>query len=355
MFKSKLFVIALTIALVATAFFGSNAANAAPGNQITVRISADKTAFTAGDTALVNVTFSNSGRRAAKALAWFTPYEDVYESLFTVTRDGQPVAYLGTNYKRGLPTSADYVTLQPGESFTRTVDLGKYYDLSQTGKYSIRYDVAASSLFSEKGNAFRKDTLASNKIDLAIEGRANYVLPVITPDAVTGLNSYNRCSGTQQATLVSARNQASTYAANALSYMYAGTAGARYTTWFGSYDLNRFTTVKYHFETIGQAIDTASIKFDCSCKQKNAFAYVYTNQPYTIYICSLFWTAPLAGTDSKGGTLIHEISHFTVVASTDDWAYGQGAAQNLAITDPNKAVDNADSHEYFAENTPFQQ
>jgi peptidyl-Lys metalloendopeptidase len=46
------------------------------------------------------------------------------------------------------------------------------------------------------------------------------------------------------------------------------------------------------------------------------------------------------------------MSHFNVVAGTDDWAYGQSAASSLAISDPNKAIDNADSHEYFGENTP---
>jgi peptidyl-Lys metalloendopeptidase len=48
------------------------------------------------------------------------------------------------------------------------------------------------------------------------------------------------------------------------------------------------------------------------------------------------------------------MSHFTVVAGTDDWAYGQTAAKALAISDPAKALDNADSHEYFAENNPQQ-
>ena len=62
----------------------------------------------------------------------------------------------------------------------------------------------------------------------------------------------------------------------------------------------------------------------------------------------------MTGTDSKAGTLIHEMSHFTVVAGTDDWAYGQTAAKSLAFSDPAKALDNADSHEYFAENTPAQ-
>ena len=48
------------------------------------------------------------------------------------------------------------------------------------------------------------------------------------------------------------------------------------------------------------------------------------------------------------------MSHFTVVAGTNDNAYGQTACKKLAQKNPRKAVDNADSHEYFAENTPFQ-
>ena len=62
----------------------------------------------------------------------------------------------------------------------------------------------------------------------------------------------------------------------------------------------------------------------------------------------------MTGTDSKGGTLVHEMSHFNVVAGTDDNVYGQSGAKSLAISDPAAAVDNADSHEYFAENNPSQ-
>ena len=75
-------------------------------------------------------------------------------------------------------------------------------------------------------------------------------------------------------------------------------------------------------------------------------------QPYKIYVCKAFWNAPMTGTDSKGGTLVHEMSHFNVVAGTDDHVYGQSGAANLAITNPDLAVQNADSHEYFGENTP---
>lgn len=44
----------------------------------------------------------------------------------------------------------------------------------------------------------------------------------------------------------------------------------------------------------------------------------------------------------------------SVVAGTDDHVYGQSGAKNLAISDPTKALNNADNHEYFAENTPSQ-
>jgi peptidyl-Lys metalloendopeptidase len=111
------------------------------------------------------------------------------------------------------------------------------------------------------------------------------------------------------------------------------------------------STAKSHFTAIADAFDTKPITVDCGCKKKY-YAYVYPNQPYEIYVCAVFWKAPLSGTDSKGGTLVHEMSHFNVVAATDDWAYGQTNCKSLALSDPQKALNNADSHEYFAENTP---
>jgi peptidyl-Lys metalloendopeptidase len=41
-----------------------------------------------------------------------------------------------------------------------------------------------------------------------------------------------------------------------------------------------------------------------------------------------------------------------LLAATDDVVYGQAGARALADSDPNLAITNADSHEYFAEDTP---
>ncbi len=150
---------------------------------------------------------------------------------------------------------------------------------------------------------------------------------------------------------MTARSNASTYSADASAYLKAGKTGPRYTTWFGTVTDSRYNTVTSHFASIGNAMDTASVTFDCGCKKKY-YAYVYPNQPYKIYLCSVYWGAPALGTDSQAGTLVHEMSHFYVVASTDDYVYGQSGAKSLAISNPDNAVKNADNHEYFAENTP---
>ena len=353
MFRSKMLVLAVALALLVSAFSGIGRADAAAG-RLSVIVSADKTAFGAGDSALVSVTVRNDSKVPAKILKWFTPYEDVEESLFVITRDGKAVPYIGADYKRTAATAADYVTLAPGKSFTRSVDLGGYYDLSASGRYEIQFSVSSRFLRSEKGLLAKRDTtLFSNVLAVKIEGRPN-PLRNIQPDTVSGTTSFNKCNGSQQSKLNSARSEAGTYAANALAYMSAGTQGPRYATWFGVYNSSRYSVVQSHFDSLSIAMDAAPVTFDCTCKKKNVYAYVYSNQPYAIYLCGVFWTAPMTGTDSKAGTLIHEMSHFTVVAGTDDWVYGQGGAQNLAITDPDKAIDNADSHEYFAENTPYQ-
>ena len=341
MSKARYVKFLIVFILLFSVLAGAIGTGAAPKSALLVNIAAEKASFSASDPVMVKVTITNTGQKPVKVLKWYTPVEDVEESLFKVTRDGAAVEYVGAHFKRLPPTGNDYLNLKPGDSFSSTLDLGQYYDLSNSGLYALEYNYDVTAL-------------ASNKIQFAVEGRTTPFLAVV-PEAVTGSTSFTKCTASQQTTLISARSNASTYASDSLSYLNTGTHGPRYTTWFGVYDLNRYNIVKNHFVAISDAMDTKPVTFNCGCKKKNVYAYVYSNQPYTIYLCGVFWTAPMTGTDSKAGTLIHEMSHFTVVASTDDWAYGQSAAKSLATSDPNKAIDNADSHEYFAENTPFQQ
>ena len=348
--KNKL----ILVFAIAAVFFTFTLSVFAKGNA-DVSLSFGKSSFSSNDAVMVEVTITNNTKSTIKLLKWYTPFDGLEEPLFAVRRDGKDVEYIGAHYKRPQPTDADYFRLRAGESITRTVNLADYYDFSVTGEYAINFDVAALNLF-QKGSALINQTegLKSGTDIVFVEGRAAKIPEPVTPAAVSGSSSFTaKCTASMQSSILTARNDAAIYSSNALSYLQSGTAGARYTTWFGVYNLSRYSTVTSHFSAINNAMETASMTFDCGCK-KRYYAYVYPNQPYTIYLCSVYWQAPATGTDSKAGTLIHETSHFTVVAGTDDWVYGQSGAQSLAVSDPVKAINNADSHEYFAENTPFQ-
>jgi peptidyl-Lys metalloendopeptidase len=273
------------------------------------------------------------------------------EPLFAVTRDGEQVAYTGAIYKRPAATGKDYISLKAGESISSVVNLGEYYDLSASGRYEISYTVASFNLFDEKGTAFKlKESLTSEKISFKADGRAGKGKPTPPPPPPTGGNSFNACSTDQQTLLINARSAATSYALDSRNYLQANKQGSRYTTWFGIFDTSRYDKVRSNFVAIYNAFDTAGINFDCKCKQPY-YAYVYPNDPYNIYLCKVFWQAPPTGTDSQAGTLIHEMSHFNVVASTDDVIYGKTGSMQLAIDNPDEAIKNADSHEYFAENS----
>ncbi len=318
-----------------------------------VDIAFEKTAFSGGEDVNVTVTVSNPEKRAIRVLRWYTPIDGVEESLFTVTRDGKEVEYVGRHYKRPEPIDKDFIVLRGGESFTRTVKLNDYYDLSGGGTFIVRYEVRSLDVY-DKGprNGDRVAELISNVDSAWVDADAS-ARPQPPPPPPGTLNSFNKCTVSQQASVLSARDQAAAYASNSLGYLDGSVnAGARYTTWFGVYSSSRYNTVLGNFGAIKSAMDSAQVRFDCGCKQ-NYFAYVYPTQPYNIYLCKVFWQVPTSGTDSQAGTLVHEMSHFNVVAGTDDVVYGQTGAKNLAISNPNQAVQNADSHEYFAENTPF--
>lgn len=352
MFKNKIiffFALAMLVGVFSISSFAKTF------NGLNVSLSFEKSAFGYDESVPVNVSIRNDGKTSVKILRWLTPFDGVKDNLFEVTVDGKTVEYIGADYKRPAPTEKDYITLQPGESFDATVDLTGYYDLSKTGFYQVNYKVEAVADFRNQPIlSAEPEALKSDVVQAWISGRETKVFDESVADAVSGSTGYSGCSSTRQSSLLTARSNASTYAANSYNYLLAGTAGARYTTWFGAYTSSRYSTVRSHYSSIKNAMDNASVTFNCSCTD-SAYAYVYPTQPYTIYLCNAFWSAPSTGTDSKAGTLIHEMSHFNVVASTDDWAYGQTAAKNLARSNPKKAIDNADSHEYFAENTPAQQ
>ncbi|MDC0709607.1 M35 family metallo-endopeptidase [Stigmatella sp. ncwal1] len=320
----------------------------ATAGEISAHLSAGTSSFAAQSAVNVTITLTNVSNRSVSLLSWHTPADGLKDDLLTVTLNGAAVEYTGRHYKRPAPSAQDFITLAPGQSLTRTVGLSDAYDFSQSGHYAVSFSGSHHAASPALLNSF-----ASNSVSLWIEGRPGHQDALEAQDVHAQSVSTTNCTAARTTTITSAFSSAQTLANNSVSYLTNTTPGntARYKTWFGTYTSANWATAKSHFTAIKSALDTKSVVVDCGCTD-SAYAYVYPASPYKIYVCNAFWSAPLTGTDSKAGTLIHEMSHFNVVAGTDDHAYGQSAAKSLATSSPTRALDNADSHEYFAENTP---
>ncbi|OHX21070.1 M35 family metallo-endopeptidase [Chromobacterium sphagni] len=341
-----------------------------------LQVSLGQPVISAGQEVDVALTYRNTGKETLHVYRWFVPGKDLQEQFLAVNVDGKPVEYLGPRYKRVVPSLRDTVTLAPGATLSAKVRVSEYYDLSKAGQLSVRFESSSNKVLNRSlpaGVSAKQaaapqadEAIASNVVGVYSSGHVSSLLTksrtakqewqALSRSAVSGVSYAGNCSVSQQSQSRDGVVAAGAMADEAAAYLNGSPSSTpRYTTWFGKFSQANWATAKSHYVKIKDALDSKPIQLDCSCTDGGTYAYVYPSQPYTVYLCGAFWTAPTKGTDSKGGTLVHELSHFTVVAGTQDHVYGQAGAKNLAKSSPAQALDNADNHEYFAENTPAQQ
>ncbi|WP_017721273.1 M35 family metallopeptidase [Kamptonema formosum] len=129
----------------------------------------------------------------------------------------------------------------------------------------------------------------------------------------------------------------------------------RFFKWFGSINTANLATVRDRvIYPMVRQLENNSVTIECGgadCERRD-FAYVTApgaglGVGIIINLCEAFFTAPLYGTNSQVGTLLHEISH--LVGNTNDHKYGQSRCLELAKTNPLEAINNADNYEYYLE------
>jgi len=307
---------------------------------ISVSIDFSKTKFSVDDAVMVTLTYENTSGQAISFLKRGTALEGRIDADFlSIYYQGDKLPYVGRVYKRAPATSADYIRLAPGQKISATVDVLTGYRLDYSGDYSVSPATPGQQALK----------LGSTTIKLLSDRPIVFTVKKQTP-------IIDSCAGNRPALIDSALSAAESIARRARDDLSRTPVdrraeAQRYREWFGTYSQSRWNTVQNNFNRIFSAVSSRRLTFICD-DSTGAFAYVYPSRPYEIYLGRAFWNAPRTGTDSKAGTIIHELSHFNVVANTDDVVYGQPGARSLARSNPSNAVRNADSHEYFAENTP---
>jgi hypothetical protein len=167
------------------------------------------------------------------------------------------------------------------------------------------------------------------------------------------------CDATKQTKLRSALSTARLIANRAKAAMQNTVTADRpsstwYTNWFKAYDAGRWATVASNFAKISDGLNIHAYTFTCR-PNNDCFGDAGVNpfKPWFVDICDRYFTdLPVAGGDGRGnqaGTLVHETSHFNVVAGTTDRGTSESGCHALATAD--QAITEANCYEFFAERT----
>jgi hypothetical protein len=330
-----------------------------------------------GDPITITFEINNTSSDPYQLLIWQTPLQKEVFDFFEVRREGEIIPYDGRMVKRGEPTSESYIVIDPGQKITESVDLSTSYKIDKPGNYSVTLKGKIHDAFKVSSNKKEKPRKSEQftPFDVQEKSQSFKVIADGQPKMTSGEKARKESgspplsknsksakvnakapvfiggNSSQQGDVTTAHQNALYFSSLSYSQMDTTTnnTNALYQTWYGAFDQGRYDEVKGDYANIANAIVNDEITYDLSgdgCDPGD-YAYTYKNTR-KVWLCSSFWTASQIGIDSKFGTLIHELSH--AVCETDDNAYGQTACKNLATSDPVKAINNADSHEYFAEN-----
>jgi peptidyl-Lys metalloendopeptidase len=282
----------------------------------------------------LNFTVSNPLSTPQTFLQWGTPFEGVWTDMFEI-RDDQfnRLNYIGMIVRRGeVPIESEYVTIPAGEAKSVVVNLGENYEFLSVGKYMVRVDLP---LFSVIEYAPSDDQVVVFHLE---------TVPVRKP--VGAPQGFTNCNSNQVSQANSAINSAVSECSRAVSCLNSG-CDTQYRTWFGAYSDSNWNYVSTAYRNIHNRLYNYAFNGYCNpsgCGD-NVYGYVYpTDSTYTVYLCNLFWTIPA----ERVNTIVHEVSHFSSIAGTQDYAYGQTACRNLATSNPARATRNADNICYFS-------
>ena len=348
---------------------------------------AAKPKYKMGEPILLTFEITNTSQQSYQVLISDTPLEKEVFNFFIVEHEGKIVRYDGRFVKRGNPTEESYIIIKPGETVSNNVDLSASYPLVHPGVYNVALNARIHDILPVPGNAkikprkmeeFKGFDLDKQEISFTIveDGeprltsgeRVRRELKALKPEErkiqksklfdlmtksakiVPHAPSFTGGTQSDQDEVAVAHSNAAYYANLSTEQLQntEGSSNSLYQDWFGAFDQDRYDTIIEHYTKLTSGLVNDEITYDLTGTDCGAGWYAYTYYgSRTVWLCSSFWGAPHIGVDSKFGTLIHELTH--AYLDTDDYVYGSSGAQNLANTDPNKAINNADNHEYFAE------
>ena len=320
--------------------------------------------FLPGKPVIMSFILANTGDEEAYVLTWYTPLEGLWSDCLQIMKNSKQVEYDGPLAKRGRPGPEDYILIPAGNAVRKDVDLISAYQVSEPGTYGVSVESLIPGPISttEFATLNRGAELSGRRTEKLQSAPAQFVVEEgserrmtlgetmreqveeTPPSMKLKAPLFNGGTAQQRADVLRAHNDGYGLLSVALATL---ADGPEYREWFGAHTITRFNKVRETFTSMKTLMDNRTFTYDLTGTGCRANTYGYTTKGgTTIWLCSLFWSAPSTGVDSKAGTVVHEHSHAS--GSTEDITYGQELARELAASIPDQAVRNADNFEYYS-------
>ena len=160
----------ITCALIFNGVFGF-----AGVDDLTIELKFSQGSYADDEQVRLSYTLINNGSEPVGILNWKLPkgMGEWEEDLFSIDRDGQPVAYKGRHVKRGKVKKSDYHYLNPGKKLTGKAVLTTGYDFADSGYYTISYKAQAMYLTDTSRQYKSKgvETFVSQPVSVYVGGR----------------------------------------------------------------------------------------------------------------------------------------------------------------------------------------
>ena len=305
---------------------------------------------------LCSFEFTNNANEDLYLLKRDTPLEGLVSPFIALYHNGDPVPYEGPLVYRLPPTEDEFLLMKSGERVTASVHINDVFNIDTDGHYIVRYSKPLRYISAKDGiNGEVSETLVYESVYIYLEDTRHLSKPTPQEEEEEGKSYTVHLQSCTSATFVGGNNQNDqTLAAHKKLCGQIAVATGKvgnnqlYITWFGAYNTTRVSSVKKVYKKCGDGLKSKTVTYSNTgslCKP-NYIAYTYKGTT-KVYLCPYYFNQPTfcnKNAYTKEATLIHEWAH--AFGYTDDHKYGATNCMNLAKTDPDKAIDNADNYRF---------
>ncbi|CAJ2505865.1 Uu.00g132590.m01.CDS01 [Anthostomella pinea] len=299
----------------------------------------------------VKASVTNTGADALKVLKTGTILDKAPVEKVQVFQGSEQVGFEGIRLRlttTGLEEES-FQSIAAGETVEVNFDAAELHDLSSGGDFDFVANGALSYAQADSTEIAGAVPFSSNTVTAKVDGAQAQTARAAFINKRTAVSM---CSGTQLTRTTTAVSNCRAFAARASAAALSNTAKVNEyfkSTSVGSQVAAVFARVITECgTTTGGVSDTYCEDVYGACSS-NVLAYTLPSQSYIVN-CPIYFSAlsPITSTchgQDQATTTLHEVTHLSQIAGTDDLGYGYAAATALSSRN---ALNNADSYALFA-------